>query len=426
KKYYARAQEQAQRGGPVAWCMRGVPDILLQAMDVQCVFPENYGTAAAAKQAAVEYIELAEAEGFSQDICSYARVGLGYAVRRQGLGGEVPPEAPMGGMAQPTMMLAVSSGCEPRYKWFHAFKKYIDVPLFIYDAQSPPDDVDDKDPKVAEHYIEHNLAQMRVLVDFLERQLGRELDKKALAKTLRNARETYRLFWEVHQLRRAVPSPMPSEDFFSVMFPEHYMPGEDETVSFFVRLRDEVKERVEKGIGVIPNEKHRILWGGIPMWFNMGIFNYLESLGVVSAIETTYAHGSNFKAKIDESDPVRSLVEINYWAGVEDRTHGAVEEEECGSQQAERFMEYVRDFGIDGAIMHTTRSCRAVSIGQQHTRNVLRQYLKVPSLTIETDMGDARTYSEAQVKMRLNSFIETMDAVQRGADLASLPEFKFD
>ena len=87
-------------------------------------------------------------------------------------------------------------------------------------------------------------------------------------------------------------------------------------------------------------------------------------------------------------------------------------------------MEYVRDFSIDGAIMHTIRSCRAVSIGQQHTRNVLKRYLKIPSLTLETDMGDARTYSEAQVKMLINAFVETMDAVQRGADLESLPEFK--
>ena len=418
KDFYARANEHAESGGMVAWCMLGIPPEILENFNIKGVFPENYGTASAATQSAIGFIERAEADGFSVDICSYARNGLGYAARMQELGGEVPPEAARGGMAKPSLLLA-PSGCEPRYKWFHALKKYLpDVPLHIYDAQSPPDDVDCRSPEVADQYVNHNLTQLRSLVAFLEGHTGRKLDEDKLAETLSKSQEAELLWWEVNQLRKAVPAPMPSQDFFSSMAVGMYMKGSQEAIDFNRELRDEVKERIEKGIGVIPVEKYRLLWGGIPMWFNMGIFNYFESLAAVFAIETSYGHGNRHEIDINRDDPLEALVRRNYWQMVENRVES--EEVECGSSQADKFLEYVRDYSIDGVIMHNTRSCRAVAIGQQHTKNILRNYLKVPSMFVETDMGDARTYSDTQVKMRINAFMETLVAVKEGASLDEL------
>src|SRR3990172_9019845 len=136
-------------------------------------------------------------------------------------------------------------------------------------------------------------------------------------------------------------------------------------------------------------------------------------MGAVFACETTYGHGSKYVGEIDEKDPLKSMVEQGYWTMVEERTDS--EESEGGTRQADRFMELVRDYSIDGVIMHNTRSCRAVAIGQQHTKNILRNYLKVPSMFVETDMGDARTYSDAQVKMRINAFREPLVVVKEGA-----------
>jgi len=416
KDFYARAQAASQEGRPVAWCMAGIPPEILNAMHVESVFPENFGTVSAATQTAVPFIEKAEGDAFSVDICSYARIGLGFAARLAELGGKSPPEAARGGMAYPSMFICPSLACDPRYKWFHAFKRYLpDVPLHVYDYMTPSDDVDVRDPHVAQHYIEHNLDQLRSLVAFMEKVTGARLDKKALAYALDKAQEAEHYYYEANQLRKAVPSPMPSQDFFALIAPSMYMRGTQEVVDFFRDLRDEVKDRVEKGIGVIPVEKYRLLWGGIPMWFNMGIFNYFESLGAVFAIETTYGHGYETHIEVDEKDPVKSLAEWTYWTMVETNSEGP--EAECGTRQADRFMEYIRDYAIDGVVMHTTRSCRAVSIGQQHTRNVLKNYLQVPSMLVETDMGDARTYSDAQVKMRINAFMETLEAVKEGVSL---------
>src|SRR3990172_8797595 len=343
KDYYARAQAASQAGRPVAWCMAGIPPEILNAMHVESVFPENFGTVSAATQTAVPFIEKAEGDAFSVDICSYARIGLGFAARLAELGGKSPPEAGRGGMAYPSMFICPSLACDPRYKWFHAFKRYLPyVPLHVYDYMTPSDDVDVSDPHVAQHYIEHNLDQLRSLVAFMEKVTGARLDKKALAYALDKAQEAEHYYYEANQLRKAVPSPMPSQDFFALIAPSMYMRGTQEVVDFFRDLRDEVKDRVEKGIGVIPVEKYRLLWGGIPMWFNMGIFNYFESLAAVFAIETSYGHGNRHEIDINRDDPLEALVRRNYWQMVENRVES--EEVECGSSQADKFLEYVRDY----------------------------------------------------------------------------------
>ncbi len=69
--------------------------------------------------------------------------------------------------------------------------------------------------------------------------------------------------------------------------------------------------------------------------------------------------------------------------------------------------EAVTEYSLDGAVMHLTRSCRAVSFGEVHTRNRLAE-LGVPSLIFESDMADPRLWSDAQIKTRVHAFIETM------------------
>ena len=411
KEFYARSQKQSESGGPVAWCGNGIPPELLDNFEIRGFWPENYGTVCAATQTSVPFLELAEADGFSVDICSYVRNAIGYSIRRMQLGGQTPPEAPRGGMGNPSMMIDPSHSCDPKHKWFHSFNRYMKVPMHIYDTASPPEDVDCRDPEIAQQYIEHNTAQMRSLVDFFERQTGRKLDKKRLAESLIHTQEAQLLYYEVNELRKATPSPMASQDHFAFIAPMQYMRGTREVVEIFRELRDEIKERVEKGIGVIPNEKHRVLWGGIPMWFNLGIFNYLEGMGAVSVIENTYGHGTKYGVEIDPDDPVKAIAEQIYWNRVETRSE---EESESGSTQADRILEDVRDYAVDGVIIHTPRSCRATSIGQQHTKNVLTATLQVPTVHFETDMGDARTYSDAQVMMRINAFLEALEVAKSG------------
>ena len=264
KGYYARAQEASRQGEPIAWCMvdPGSPAEILQAMGVVSIYPEHYATVCAAKGMNMGFIERGEKEGYPLYLCSYARNGLGYAAQMQDLGC-APENAPWGGMPKPAVLMGRTS-CDPGLNWFTAFPRYTQAPLFVFDRATLPVSSDYEDEDVKRRYIDYYIGQTRSLVAFLERSLGRTVRWDTVSEYMARWHRARWLYHQVHQMRKAVPCPFPSGDKFSCMFPNHYMLGTQEAVDFYQELYDEVKQRVEHKIGVIPNEKYRLFFVGLP------------------------------------------------------------------------------------------------------------------------------------------------------------------
>ncbi len=409
-QWYAGALAASKEGRPVAWCMVATPPEILKVFEIETSWPENYGTACAARQAAVPFMERAEGEGYSADLCSYERNTVGYCREFLDAGG-VPPGAPQGGMPWPAMLITNSMVCDPRTKGFQAFNAhYLHVPMYTVDTQMPPYGTDMSDPAIRAHYRRYNVEQLRGLVRFLEEQTGRKLDEAALSAAVANSLAAQRLLWEVHELRKAIPSPMPSEDQFACIVPLLYMAGSAEATAFFTRLRDEVRDRVAAGTGVIAEEKYRLLWVGIPPWFNMGIFNYLESLGAVCAMETTYYGYA--PVEVDVSRPLEALADIGWLRAAQIHALGA----ELSTESlfsAGLVLKFIREYAIDGVIFHRVLSCRAISFGQAHTARRLREELPVPVLFLESDMADPRTWSDARIKSGIGAFLDVLRTSKR-------------
>ena len=45
------------------------------------------------------------------------------------------------------------------------------------------------------------------------------------------------------------------------------MRGTDECNAYYRMLRDELQDRVRRGIGGLREERHRLLWDNLPIWF---------------------------------------------------------------------------------------------------------------------------------------------------------------
>ena len=420
--YYKRA-ERRQDGAPLAWCMAGVPSELLQAFDLSCEWPENFGTLCASRGVAAELCERAEGEGYSQDLCSYVRNSIGYVSRLLELG-QVPPEAPRGGLGTATMLLGSGALCDPRIKWFQSLSsQYLPLPVFHIDPMSPPHDADVDDPRIEAHYKEILSETLHEQVAFLERTLGRPMDTERLRAALGNAQEMIALLWEIQSLRRAVPCPMGSEDYFTgCVVPLLFMLGERDAVEYCRCLRDEVRDRVARGVGVIPDERFRLLWMGIPPWYNLGFFNSLGELGAVFPAETSYYVGA--PVEIDLSDPLEALVDRTWKRAVWITRWGAeVIPENLSpsglSQPGTRLIrQWVHDYRLDGAVMHRTRSCRAVSWGQIHIKNQLEEE-GIPSLIFESDMADPRSWADTIIMGQIQGFLEAIAAGRRERARAS-------
>jgi benzoyl-CoA reductase/2-hydroxyglutaryl-CoA dehydratase subunit BcrC/BadD/HgdB len=71
----------------------------------------------------------------------------------------------------------------------------------------------------------------------------------------------------------------------------------------------------------------------------------------------------------------------------------------------------VREFHVDGLVIHSARSCKPYSVGQYDLKRLVSERLKIPVVVIEADITDSRAYSEEQALLRLEAFFETLEGV---------------
>jgi benzoyl-CoA reductase/2-hydroxyglutaryl-CoA dehydratase subunit BcrC/BadD/HgdB len=404
KNIYQSAQEAKATGKKVAYMMVASQyDEILRAMDIVPLPTENYAGLCAAKREMDRFLLKAEADGYSQVLCSYARIGLGFDSLRKELGG-TPEGSPDGGMPAPDMMLGSSAVCDPRFKWFQAASRFLYVPTFSIDVVAPPTHADLD--AVRDHYIQYQKEQFQGLIKFLEEQTGRKMDNDRLWETIRLGDKAWQLWYDVDRLRVAIPSPMPTQDHFSVMVAGHYYSGTQVAVDFYQALYDEVKYKVENKIGVIPDEKYRVLYGGgLPPWHTLWIFNYFESFGAVFVIENVYRGFDPVEVPSRIKDPVEYLAWRTFLRYTQNHARAKAN---SGNTIVEKLLGMIDDYKIDGVVFHACRSCRATTIGQTHIKNMLGQQKDMPMMQLVSDMVDVRDYSEAQWKAQIGAFIEAL------------------
>jgi len=282
---------------------------------------------------------------------------------------------------------------------------------------SPPYGVDMEDERVKEHYLELIREDLKAQIAFVEEHTGKKLDIAKLREVVENSQKAAKLWYDTLELRKAVPCPMNTPDYFSGMIPQMWMPGSEEGVKFYQDLYNEVKQRVDNKVGVIPEEKCRLIWYGIPPWFNLGLFNYFESLGAVFVSEIIYYVGP--PVDIDLSDPLEALIQrvwlkalwlhkqgLNFFP--DNVAHLCI----AMPMNTNFVRQQVKDFKIDGAVMHRTRSCRAASWGETFIKNDLAKD-GTPSLIFESDIADPRAWSDAQFKTQVDAFMEILTAKKK-------------
>lgn len=401
KTMYSRAHEAKEQGRLVAYCMVGCQyDEILRAMDITPVWTENYGGLCATKREAERFLMKAEFDGYSNVLCSYATTGIGFDAMRRELG-EIPPNAPDGGMAEPDILLGCSCKCDPRYKWYQALGHYKKTPIYNFDVVTPP--VDANLDEVREYYVKYQMEELKGLVAFLEKQSGKKMDWDKLNHVIDISEEAAELWRECHELRKAIPCPMPAEDHFRTFVPGRFWLGTQEALDFYRELRDELKQRVDNGIGVIPNEKYRLLWGGgLPPWHSMNIFNYFEGHGAVFVRETSYSPFDKIELP-PNLHPLERLARRSF--GIFTYRHERANKG-CGDPNVQQVLDWIVEYKADGIVMHQTMTCRAYTIGQIHYKRLVQEYIKIPIMILESDIVDTRTYSEAQTQERIDAFIE--------------------
>ena len=400
KQYYKDSFKAKEEGKLIAWITGSDPEELLWAMDIIPVYPENFATACGAKQLSSILCEKAEAEGFSPDICSYFRTAHGYAVGRD----KLELRYPGGGMPDPDLVFCTLDGCQTETTWMYLMAKRYDVPAFIVDNPIVPSRVRvrEEGPEIDRYYVDYVVSQLEAAVEFLEEVSGRKMDEDRLREALRLSNEAAKLWIQILELRKSVPCPASAEDMNSLAGARFILLGTQRCVDIHQKVLDEIKGRVERKEGVIPEEKYRLYIDGIPPWYSLGLFHHFHQYGAVSVIE--------FYSRIWHWEMDLSLPPLEALAR---KCLSNVHCEISGAEYNQEFLRIAREYHVDGAFFVANVGCKPVNVKSYELRNTLEAEMGIPTLLIELDQTDARGYQDAQIKTRIDAFMEVLEARKR-------------
>jgi len=379
---------------PTAWITAGAPVELLYTMGVFPLHPENSACVSGAGKVSLQYIEQAEAEGFSRDICSYFKTNIGSTTLLTELGIiKKPADIQKGAISKPTMMVPGGSICDTHIKWLQTQARRMNVPIFPIDVPHVVDGEEDR----LDDYADYVEAQMWDLVAFIEKHTGHTFDKAKYNEVITLSDELAMWWHKIYELRKHVPSPVGFMDTLAAIFPLVILPGIKPGINYFKKLYKEAEQRVAENYGAVENEKYRLMFEGIPFWYAIRFIRMVESMGAVITFEPyTLAFGPRKPPNASMHDLAKLIIQSPYNLNL--------------SARISYFKDVIRDWKIDGVLLHNNQSCRPSATGMYDLRNALMEQAGTPSLILDCDMNDPRAYSDEQMKMRVESFLELLDA----------------
>jgi benzoyl-CoA reductase/2-hydroxyglutaryl-CoA dehydratase subunit BcrC/BadD/HgdB len=159
-KHYKEALEAKERGEKVGWCASNFPQEIATTLGVKVVYPENHAAAVAARGNGQNMCEHAEAMGFSNDVCGYARVNL--AIMDIGHSEDQP-------IPMPDFVLCCNNICNQMIKWYEHIAKTLDIPMILIDIPYNTEDT------ISQDRVKYIRAQFDNAIKQLEEITGKKM-----------------------------------------------------------------------------------------------------------------------------------------------------------------------------------------------------------------------------------------------------------
>jgi len=357
----------------VAWCGVLAPFDLLQAMDVTSCFVEFVGAMLAGTGTSAPFLERAEQWGMATDTCSYHRTVSGAMLA--------------GMMPEPDFLIATSAPCTGGLAVIESLARHFDRPLMVIHV---PQDRD-------ESSVRYLAKQLREMVVFVERHTGRTLTDERLSAAIEHTNRIRELMVEVNQLAARTPTPARRRDLINLGIVIALLLGTEEGVEVAEAYRDEFRRKVEQGIAGVPDERVRLMWIQNRIQFKNPIEQMLEEeYGAAVVIDEFNDVPWEAIDPDDAYDGLARRILSNCLTGSAEHRVSAMQR-------------LAREYQIDGAINPCHWGCRQGTGARGLVEKGLNQ-IGVPVLNLEVDCVDQRPFAEAQLRTRLEAFIEMLQS----------------
>jgi len=399
-KHYTGLSTAREDGKKVVYTfVPGNLNELIWAFDMLPVHPEINALQSAMRKKSGAFVLEAEKGGHSEDVCTYVKCDVGM-MKKGNIGptGEKLPE--------PDLLLLSYTGCFTFMKWFELLKQEYNCPVVMLHV---PYQADGEITPTMRDYVAKQIRE--VVIPALEAVAGKKLDMERLREMMASSGRAETDLVAVWNAAKNKPSPI--DAYFGGVYyigpiftAFRGLPGCEE---YYRTLRAEVDERVRLGLGpVTPDgemtkEKYRLVVEGPPNWTSFREFwkmFYDEGAVVVSSTYTKVGGLYEQGFRHDPERPYESMAE--YCLGC--YTNKSLPSRVTYIEKA------IKEFDADGFVINSIKSCNSFSAGQLMMMREIEGRTGRPGGFIETDLVDPRYFSAANVKNRLESYFQMVDA----------------
>lgn len=386
-KHYTDAMEGKAKGELVAWCTSISPQELLTTMGIHAVYPENHAAAIGARKHAQEFINYSEGNGYSADICSYARVNLAYMDIQKCEAANIP---------KPDLIFCCNNICNTVIKWYENIARELDIPMILFDLPF------NHQYEVNDRNVAYIKGQLLDAIEKLEQITGKKFDYDKFHEVMKVSVETS-LWWKKASLQaQAIPSPLNGFDLFNYMAMIVCARGTEEGRDLFKLWYEELEAKKKAGLGPWREgeELYRVMWDGIACWpYLSDTYKVLKKNGI-NMVTSTYPDSWYIVYEDDDLDGMARAYSSNY---VNRNLDFGVD----------NIAKIVKDFKLDGIIFHSNRSCKLMDFRQFEVQRRIEELTGVPSVIFDGDQTDPRAFSLAQYETRIQALVEMMEAKKK-------------
>lgn len=380
-----------------------------------CAYFDHFGTAAQ---------EACDRAGIPRDLCAYMRNYWGSILLDKFVN---PDGTIVTGWPKPDFFFT-SHLCCSHAKWYQ-FASEIEggnIPLYAIDLIWP--DPRDRGERF-QRAVDYNAQQANGAIEWMEKVTGRKFNDELFYEAAENEVASRSLWAKICEYNKAIPMPLEEKTMFSLYVFATLCPHWKDSVDFYKEVLDEVKERVDRGIGAIYPENFRYLTDSQPPWAFLKIFRFLEeefgavsigSLynfafgswevgddGIIHAAKNLKESGIDLKSK-NREDAVRIYVD-QVMRGM---LGAAVFK--TSRFKSEIMKQLYKHWHAKAIIIHLNRGCEGLSLGQMQDKLDLAEE-GIPVFTYEGNMGDPRDFDLVRVKDRIEAFMTSVGTRRIGS-----------
>jgi benzoyl-CoA reductase/2-hydroxyglutaryl-CoA dehydratase subunit BcrC/BadD/HgdB len=382
-RHYEEAFAAKAAGELVAWSTSIAPQELLETMDIKVVYPENHAAVIGARKDAQAFLDNAESNGYSMDLCSYARVNMGYTRLKESVAGNIP---------MPDFIFCCSNICSTAIKWYENLARDMRIPMILIDTPFNHTD------EIPEHSVKYIRGQFENAIRQLEGITGRKFDRDRFRDVMKISTETARWWKKATALAVAKPSPFNGFDLFNYMAVIVCMRGKQEGMDLFKLWAEELQGKIDRGEGPWRDqkEKYRIMWDGIACWPHLADTAKILRKNGINMVTSTYPDSWTIVYDNDDLDAMARAYSANY----------ANRNLDYGINKV---VKIVKDFSLDGIIYHSNRSCKLMDFRQYEVQRQVQKQTGTVSVIFDGDQTDPRAFSLAQYETRIEALMEMME-----------------